>query len=196
MYEVDTVGDKYFITRINHVARNVVPDELTIIESDGIFHSHQFKTGNKIRIEITNIDITNRKLYGNKPFVFPIFQTSNNLIFVNENYASYIEIPLLTNESVLKVSDQMPLACYLYQNYPNPFNSSTTIEYSSVETDIVSLKIYDVLGKEVKTLFEGRQSAGLYRVHIDASNWASGVYFIRIQVGNQFTQTRKLLLLK
>jgi hypothetical protein len=83
----------------------------------------------------------------------------------------------------------------LQQNYPNPFNPSTTISYSIPTTGEVSLKVYDMLGREVSTLFNGRQSAGSYNVNFNAASLASGVYFYKLQSG-AFTETRKMMLVK
>lgn len=83
----------------------------------------------------------------------------------------------------------------LSQNYPNPFNPSTTIEYSIPKDANVTLKIYDVLGKEVATLVNEQKSAGTYIVNWNASNLSSGAYFYRITAG-EFTATKKMFLLK
>jgi len=83
----------------------------------------------------------------------------------------------------------------LEQNYPNPFNPSTTIEFSVPRTERVTLKIYDLLGREIKTLVNEDKSQGSYRVEFNAGYLASGVYFYRMQAGN-FAQTKKLILLK
>jgi len=90
----------------------------------------------------------------------------------------------------------MPKTFSLLQNYPNPFNPSTMINYSIPKASLVTIKVYDVLGREVKTLVNEEKSAGNYSVQFSAnSGYASGVYFYRIQAGN-FVQTKKLLLLK
>ncbi|MBK7631711.1 MAG: T9SS type A sorting domain-containing protein [Ignavibacteriales bacterium] len=83
----------------------------------------------------------------------------------------------------------------LSQNYPNPFNPTTKISYSIATAGIVSLKIYDILGREVSTLVNEEKSAGRYEVNFNASQLASGVYFYQIKAGS-FTQTKKLMLLK
>ncbi|MFZ5948282.1 MAG: VPS10 domain-containing protein [Stygiobacter sp.] len=112
---------------------------------------------------------------------------------------------------------EIPDGFSLYQNYPNPFNPSTTIKYSILNVmvsssnhdvtlrqsrqsrdqsdNIVTLKVYDILGKEVATLVNERQSAGNYEVKFDGSNLSSGVYFYKLQAG-EFSQTKKLLLMK
>lgn len=83
----------------------------------------------------------------------------------------------------------------LAQNYPNPFNPMTTIRYQIPEGGFVSLKVYDVLGKEVATLVNGAKEAGSHWVSFNASGLASGVYFYRLQAGG-FAETRKMMLVK
>ncbi len=89
----------------------------------------------------------------------------------------------------------LPSEFSLYQNYPNPFNPSTTINYEIPKQSFVKLKIYDILGREVKTLVNEEKSAGNYKVTFDASGLASGIYFYRMQAGS-FVETKKLILLK
>jgi hypothetical protein len=81
------------------------------------------------------------------------------------------------------------------QNYPNPFNPTTTIEYSIPKDANVSLKIFDVLGKEVATLVNDQKSAGTYIINWNASNFSSGLYFYRVTAGD-FTDTKKMFLVK
>jgi hypothetical protein len=83
----------------------------------------------------------------------------------------------------------------LSQNYPNPFNPSTTIRYSLIKPDLVRIKVYDILGREVKTLVNELKLAGTYEVQFNASGFASGIYLYRIESGN-FVQTRKMILQK
>ncbi len=88
-----------------------------------------------------------------------------------------------------------PSSFELFQNYPNPFNPSTTISYQLAEDSFVSLKVYDILGKEIKTLVNESKSAGKYTFNFDASDLASGVYFYRLQADNYYN-VKKLLLMK
>lgn len=83
----------------------------------------------------------------------------------------------------------------LFQNYPNPFNPSTIISYQLPVNSHVTLSIYDILGKEVATLVDGKENAGSYAVRFNGSYLASGVYFYRLQAEN-YSQTRKLVLVK
>jgi len=84
---------------------------------------------------------------------------------------------------------------HLDQNYPNPFNPSTTISYSIAQRTIVSLKVLDVLGREIATLEKGMKDAGTYRIQYNGSSLAGGVYFFRMQAGN-YVEIKKGVLLK
>ncbi len=83
----------------------------------------------------------------------------------------------------------------LNQNYPNPFNPSTRISYSIQKAGLVTLKIYDILGREVVTLVKGFQQPNSYSVSFNAAGLASGIYFYKLKAGD-FVQTRKMMLLK
>ena len=89
----------------------------------------------------------------------------------------------------------LPEKFSLNQNYPNPFNPTTTIAYSLPKASDVTVKVYDILGNEVKTLVSGFKNAGNYNVNFDASGLSSGVYYYKIQADG-FTDVKKLTLLK
>ena len=89
----------------------------------------------------------------------------------------------------------IPKEYSLSQNYPNPFNPSTIINYQLPKQAHMTLKIYDILGREVKTLVDEIKNAGNYKIEFNASNLSSGIYFYRLQ-SNSFSQTKKLILLK
>ena len=83
----------------------------------------------------------------------------------------------------------------LYNNYPNPFNPSTTIRYQIPDRSLVTLKVCNILGREVAILINEEKTAGTYELTWNAENLPSGVYFYRIQAG-EFIQTKKMILLK
>ncbi|MGB6033645.1 MAG: T9SS type A sorting domain-containing protein [Bacteroidota bacterium] len=89
----------------------------------------------------------------------------------------------------------IPLAYSLDQNYPNPFNPSTEIRYTIAEQGLVTLKVYDLVGREVETLVQEIQSPGRYVTRFDVADRATGVYFYRLTSG-QFTSIKKMILMK
>ena len=90
---------------------------------------------------------------------------------------------------------QIPDEFSLSQNYPNPFNPTTVISYDLSTNSYVTLKVYDMLGREIATLVDGKQSAGSHNATFNAANFPSGVYLYRFQT-ETYTNTKKLLLLK
>ncbi len=107
-------------------------------------------------------------------------------------------LDLLTNGVTTAVKQQtsaIPGKFELDQNYPNPFNPTTTINYSVPRTGNVTLKVYNLLGQEVATLFAGVQQVGNHTAVFDGSRLASGVYFYKLEAGSN-TMTKKLVLLK
>ncbi len=103
---------------------------------------------------------------------------------------------------VIEVRVAPPTEFALEQNYPNPFNPTTAIRYQLPVNSDVKLEVYDVLGKKVATLVNGRQEAGIYTYTLNASTLSSGVYFYRLQAGgatngaSSFVQTKKMMLVK
>ena len=89
----------------------------------------------------------------------------------------------------------LPQKFTLEQNYPNPFNPSTSINFSIPKAGFVSLKVYDILGKEVTTLLRGYKDAGSYTVNFNAANFSSGVYLYKLEA-NGFALSRKMILTK
>jgi len=112
-------------------------------------------------------------------------------VVVNQTYV------VEEGETVTKVEEENSFHYnfVLEQNYPNPFNPSTNIKYSLPQATIVTIKIYDISGRELKTLVNKYQQAGNYEVQFIDKSLASGMYIYRMQAG-EFTDTKKLLLLK
>ncbi|MFO7890043.1 MAG: T9SS type A sorting domain-containing protein [bacterium] len=93
------------------------------------------------------------------------------------------------------ISSDLPSCFALMQNYPNPFNSTTTIKYSIYKTNIVTLTLYSISGKEITTLLNDKRTPGNYTIELNTNNLPSGVYYYQILSGS-FKDTKKLILLK
>ncbi|MEO8231359.1 MAG: CotH kinase family protein [Ignavibacteriota bacterium] len=97
--------------------------------------------------------------------------------------------------SVDNEKEILPTEYELLQNYPNPFNPITNIKFAIPIASNVTLKVFDIIGNEVKTLLNEYKNAGSYQIQFNASSLSSGVYFYRLQADN-YTSTKKLILLK
>ena len=113
-----------------------------------------------------------------------------SLLSENQTWCFTSVASAISSEDVL-----LPTEYALYQNYPNPFNPMTVIRYDVKQTGLVSVKIFDILGREVATLVSEIVPAGSYTVTWDASNLPSGIYLYRMEASG-FEQTRKLVLVK
>ena len=122
--------------------------------------------------------------------------SSNNTITISSSQLySFYTIESSSATAVDKTKNELPEKYILEQNYPNPFNPSTTIKYSIPVGGLVTLKVYSIIGKEVRTLVSSEQSAGTHTVNFDASDLASGIYLYTL-TANSFIQTKKLVLIK
>ena len=104
-------------------------------------------------------------------------------------------IPISPIVGVKETDAGGPLRFELYQNYPNPFNPSTTVSFVIRNSSLVTLKIYDILGREVSTLVHEVKPPGKYSITWNASSVASGVYFCRMTAAS-FVDTKKVILMK
>jgi Secretion system C-terminal sorting domain len=119
-----------------------------------------------------------------------------NLTFIYDTLGKrVIDFDTTGGTGVSESQVQIPRGFVLEQNYPNPFNPSTTIRFTVPEREQVSLTVFNLLGQEVKNLFNEEKQKGSYEVSFNASNLPSGIYFYKLQSGN-FVETRKMLLMK
>jgi predicted acyl esterase len=199
IYEITPDGKEYFITRVNYTDRNYVQGTKRIANFKGQAHSHLFQAGNRIKIILTNLDTTptDSSFLATNPFVLPVLINGRNLLFLNMN--SYIDIPVIgppaTGPMIVDNKNDVPVQYSLKQNYPNPFNPVTTIAYTLASAGNVKLVVYDILGREVKTLVKEAQQKGAHTVIFDGANLASGVYFYSINAGS-FSDIKKMILVK
>ncbi len=132
---------------------------------------------------------------------------ANKIGYGKVTYPQKVDINLTSNPIVNGINisitatgvdngiSNVPKAFALYQNYPNPFNPSTLIKYSVLKSSLVTLKVFDVLGREVSTLVNETKMPGNYKVTFNASKLASGVYFYQLRAGD-YASIKKMLLMK
>ena len=126
----------------------------------------------------------------------------NNIGLTGTNSSYYYRLKQIDNDGKFKYSGiveinagSIPTRFELDQNYPNPFNPATAIRYQLPANSFVTLKVYDVLGNEVKTLVNQNQNAGHYQITFEAKNLASGLYFYQLKAGDN-NLIKKMILMK
>ncbi len=118
---------------------------------------------------------------------------NSSTAFVSGYNGTVYKLNILTGTGV---ENEISLSDYsLSQNYPNPFNPVTTIEFSIPKQGYVNLKVYDILGKEIKTLVNNNLQTGKYSINFDASNLPSGMYFYKLTAGS-YSSVKKMTLIK
>ena len=128
---------------------------------------------------------------------FPLFQITNTSV-VSIGGTTYGKIVTLTKNQpvgISQISTEVPSEFSLKQNYPNPFNPATKISFAVPKTGIVTLAVYDNLGREVKNLVNGELSAGTYVADFDGTGLTSGVYYYRLSSGN-YSDTKRMTIVK
>ena len=180
--EVDTVNK---LSHINDVINSYGQDNVVQCALfDKFVYYHFEKADKQNALEILN----------NLDNLFPLSEADieAHIILGDTSYFNYD----LAKKPVLQITAaQTPAEYKLSENYPNPFNPSTIISYQLPKDGVVTLKVYDVLGREVKTLINGYKTAGNYSVSFDASKLASGIYFYQIRSGN-YISTKKMMYMK
>lgn len=111
--------------------------------------------------------------------------------WANFNPRNYTPAPV----GIQQISTEIPNVFRLEQNYPNPFNPSTKINFALPKSTYVSLKVFDVTGREVADLINGNLNAGVYEFDFNASKLNSGIYFYRMNAGS-FSETKRMMLIK
>ena len=157
----------------------------------GVFHSTN-NGGNWSKINEGLISI---------PHIYSLL-IANNYIFAGTWLQSVWRRPLSELVGVNYISKLVPSSYSLHQNYPNPFNPSTKINFSLPESGFTTLKVYNMLGKEVATLVNEKLNAGSYGVDFNGSNLSSGIYFYRIAIHSDkiktegFSDVKRMILIK
>jgi len=134
--------------------------------------------------------------YGGSPVELPFSQSGGTVSFTLPRllYWSMVVVQLDTEITAVNPTAKTPRG-FAQTKFPNPFNPTTRISYSLSDAGWITLKVYDVLGREVGTLVNGREGAGSHSVTFDASSLPSGVYIYRLDAGG-YSSIRKMMLLK
>jgi len=101
----------------------------------------------------------------------------------------------VTTTGIIGINSEIPQKFELSQNYPNPFNPTTNIKFALPKSGTTTMKIYDIMGREVMTMFSGFMNAGYYNADLDASKLASGIYFYKLESGD-FKEVKKMTVIK
>ncbi len=203
IFEVTPDGKQYFVSRLNYTDRAYTTNQIKTATFEGQSRAHIFKAGNKIRIVATNLDRTpeDTVFLNTNPYVLPVMVKATNTIYFKN---SYIDLPFVTNSanplmfSSEETESIVPDVFSLNQNYPNPFNPATTISFNlpSGFNGLVSLKIFDITGREVSNLVNQNLTQGIYNFQWNASRFSSGVYFYQLTAGSEFREIKKMVLVK
>ncbi|MCL5027841.1 MAG: T9SS type A sorting domain-containing protein [Bacteroidetes bacterium] len=175
---------------------------LNIFLHDTSFNYYVFGGQDSINISISSND--SAKFIFSDPSICPICKRlmkiaafKDTIIFHSNSKNSNYTFLYVEALGYVHIDDEQSIIeeYLLYQNYPNPFNPSTTISYQLPHAGFVTLKVLDVLGREVKTLVNEYKGIGNYFVSFDASDLPSGIYIYQLNA-NGFFSTKKMLLIK
>jgi hypothetical protein len=205
-YTIVTTGDSH-----------IDPGEIHRLKLQ-IQNSGQTATASKITAKITPLDTFVTIISNNFQFNdIPAGQTVLSTNYRTVRFSKYFSGPIDTVRFAIDISSDgyifwrdstfmvvvnvenespvVPISYSLKQNYPNPFNPNTSIEFSLPKTEYVTLKVYNVLGQQVKTLVSEKLNQGVHKYEWQANNLPSGIYYCRLQAG-EYEQVRKMILLR
>jgi aminopeptidase N len=175
----------------NLVSGNIYQIDLNVVQNVNTNPAY-FTMPVKVKVN-TNLGDTLVTLLNNaqnQNFQFNVNGDPQSIDFDHGNWILK-DLSIVTNVENQAIPDEFSLE----QNYPNPFNPSTKIKYTIASENFVTLKIFNILGKEIEILVDSKQDAGSYEVEFDASQLNSGVYFYTLEAGS-FAETKKMLLLR
>ena len=178
---------------------------ITALSADGTFNNGEIYvsdgSGNtRVELEDGNHSYQNGSR-SERPILVELNATFSELKGVlYYSFSNYKLVPRKDDDFVdytTDVNDEniLPQEYLISQNYPNPFNPSTTISYALPKAEMVTIRVYNILGQVVRTLVNQNESAGTHTISFKANDLTSGIYFYSIQAGN-FNQVKKMMLLK
>lgn len=199
---LDTTGFEYYQISVGEVPQD------SIIYTKMVFNHPTFPEAQEIAVDppinisgftsfyisgIFNVSVSNF-VQGGIHDIYAYWWSSQTWV---DYFPVYFNLKVVVKKNMTIVEEDIVSQkdFILYQNYPNPFNPSTIIKYDLKISGFISIKIYDLLGREVKTLVNEEKQAGYYEAEFDASNLSSNVYLYRISI-NDFVKTIKMLMVK
>jgi hypothetical protein len=168
------------------IVRNMVNGAAGDTMGTGVWSQNQIKT------KTFTTTLNSAWVADNCELVAFVYKDSSALIRSNVEQSIKKSVP---GSLGIEGNIETPSEYKLGQNYPNPFNPITRIQYSIPKRGNISLKIYDVTGNEVMTVFNGITNAGTYNAEIDGTSLSSGVYFYRL-IADSFSETKRMVLIK
>ena len=182
LYDIKPLtNSKYALTIYRDIAKNLIVDTFGTILYEKLYFTQYYSIFQSI-IPLNNGDI----LFGGTGRFFGFEED----VYIVRTDSMLNSTPIGINAN----NNQLPHEYLLYQNFPNPFNPITNITFEIPKDVNVSIKIFDILGREVFSINEYKQ-AGSYEVQFDGSNLASGMYFYKLEADG-FSDTKKMVLLK
>ena len=183
VYSFSSVSENHTLVTVANMrgsAKSVTLNlqDLPFDENKSLYFTHLFSG------EVTRVTAENRSVF---PVTLAAYEAA---VFYYGD-----EVTVVSTEDGGEGEEEIVNDYALYQNYPNPFNPTTKISYQIPQSGKVVLKVYDILGREVKTLVNELQQSGKYQINFNASDLASGIYFYRI-IAENYSVTKKMLLLK
>ena len=205
----------YFVDSLNGFA---IGDGYFFKTTNGGINWNQFSTPASFNLKsLWMINVNTGYITTNFGYIYKTTNSGNNWILLNSGTNQNLNYIYFMNNNtgyvvgdqgiILKTTDgggnvwinqnfeQIPNEYYLFQNYPNPFNPITTIKYALPKNEFVKLVLFDILGREIQTLVNEKQSAGTYETTFNASQYPSGVYFYNLTT-EEFSETKKMLMIK
>jgi Secretion system C-terminal sorting domain/Beta-propeller repeat len=205
----NSLGDSVWVKRYNGDSNDIDGGSAIALDRSGNVYvtgySTNFTTGSDYTtikyspdgIEKWTIKYTNSDAAGSSEDPFGLFVDTLFNVYVTGmsalDYATvkYVQTPTSVGSSLIQTPNEFSLS----QNYPNPFNPSTIIKFQIPKAGLVTLKVYDILGKEIVALINENKMAGYYEISFNASQLASGIYIYQLKA-NDFISSKKMILMK
>jgi uncharacterized delta-60 repeat protein len=202
----DSSGSQQWVTRYNGSGNGIDEAKVTLSDEFGNVYVSGFSHEGATGYDYTTIKYNpggsqewkihyNGNLNSEDQLSDLAIDPTGNLLVTGYSMNDFLTIKYSHVVSITGNTNEIPFVYELIQNYPNPFNPQTKIKFSIPRNNFISLKIYDILGRQVDELVNQMLSAGKHEVLWDASHFRSGIYYYKLEAAD-FTETKKMLLVK